>query len=65
MRTDKCQYKWYIHVYLYINGLSIQMQLSKLLSLKQQITSKLAHMNTEAEKAVSDTCTHIYMYSYS
>ena len=54
-----------VNIYLYTNGLSIQMQLSKLLSLKQQITSKLAHMNTEAEKAVSNILTAIYMYSWS
>lgn len=40
-------------IWIILSCIIVQMQLSKLLSLKQQITSKLSHMNTEAEKAVS------------
>ena len=43
-----------------LSFLHVQMQLSKLLSLKQQVTRTLSQMNTEAEKAVSYCyCTHV------
>ena len=48
----------HVQMYIFIKPFPfVQMQLSKLLSLKQQITTKLSHMNTEAEKAVRTTCT--------
>ena len=43
-----------------LSFLHVQMQLSKLLSLKQQVTRTLSQMNTEAEKAVSYNCTHTH-----